>query len=347
MVQIDAGTARMTRDETTAAMRSGDEDAFEAVFARHRPELHVHCYRMLGSFHDAEDVVQETFMRAWKYRGTLKESAGVRPWLYRIATNASLDAIARDSRRGAVGAEGENAGSAAGGDPGEVTWLQPYPDRMLEAVAPRENEPDARVVRKETIELAFLTAIQLLTPRQRAVLILRDVLGWSAREAAELLEVSEAAANSALQRARATLARHLPARKPEWPAGVDATEAERELLDRYIEATEKIDIAGFEALIREDAIFRMPPETATFAGRDTMIKSWVDGGFGSPEMGQFRCVVTRANHQPAVAAYLIKPGETEARAMAMDVLRIEEGLITEIITFPATVFAAFGLPATL
>ena len=194
---------------------------------------------------------------------------------------------------------------------------------------------------------AFLTVIQLLTPQQRAALILRDVLGWSAKETAELLEVSVAAANSALQRARATLRAQLPSRRPEWPTGVNASAAERELLRKYVEASEKADISAFASLIREDAVFRMPPDAGIAVGREAIFKLWIGCGFGSEILGRLRCVTTSANRQPAVANYVLGPGDTTYRAMALDVLKIEEGLITEIVTFGPKVFPAFGLPLTM
>ena len=260
---------------------------------------------MVGSFHDAEDAVQDAFLRAWRYRESLKEGAPLRPWLYRVATNSCLDAIARDPRRSALAARTAGEG-LAGTPPGpsEVSWLQPFPDVLLEPAAPRDSEPEAVVLTRETIEIAFLTVIQLLTPQQRAALILRDVLGWSAKETAELLELSVAAANSALQRARATLRARLPSRKPEWPAGVDATAAERELLRRYVDATEKPDLSAFESLIREDAVFRMPPDPEIVVGREAILRVLIEGGFGSEEFGRLRCVTTRANRQPAVACYV-------------------------------------------
>jgi RNA polymerase sigma-70 factor (ECF subfamily) len=302
--------------------RSQEESAFAALLERHRRELHIHCYRMLASFDDAEDAVQDALLRAWKYRDSRDEAVPVRPWLYRIATNACLDLIARDRKR------------AATGEPGEVTWLQPYPDALLELVAPREGEPDAVVVTKETIELAFLTVIQLLTPPQRAALILCDVLGWSAAEAAATLETTVASVNGALQRARATLRKHLPSRKAEH-----ATEAERELVRKFVEASEQADASWFASVVREDAVFRMPPEPGETVGRDAMMQLWVEGGFGTSM--QLEGVPTRANRQPAVAFY------NHGEAMAMDVIRIEEGMITEIITFPPSVFEEFGLPSKI
>jgi RNA polymerase sigma-70 factor, ECF subfamily len=331
-------------DKTTAVRQSTDESAFTALIEQHRRELHIHCYRMLGSFDDAEDAVQDTFLRAWRYRESRKDGSPLRPWLYQIATNACLDVIARDKRRAAVTAAAETGDDAAP-NAAEVTWLQPYPDALLEAAAPREAEPDAVVVTKETIELAFLAVIQLLTPQQRAALILRDVLGWSAKETAALLEASVASVNGALQRARATLRRHLPSRKAEWPAGVDATAAERELVRKYVEASEQADTKWFASVIREDAIFRMPPEPGETVGRDAMIRLWVEGGFGSSM--RIRCLTTRANRQPAVAAYNLAKDGTKYEAMALDVIRIEEGMITEIVTFGANVFEDFGLPLTM
>jgi RNA polymerase sigma-70 factor, ECF subfamily len=330
-----------------AAEGAGDEAAFNALAERHRRELLVHCYRMLGSLQDAEDAVQDTLLRAWKYRESRKAGVPVRPWLYRIATNTCLDAIAHDTRRSLLAAKASAEAPDAPLGPAEVTWLQPIPDAVLEPVAPRDSEPETIVLTRETIEIAFLTVIQLLTPQQRAALILRDVLGWSAKETADLLEVSVAAANSALQRARTTLRAQLPSRKREWPAGVDASAAERELLRKYVEAGEKADISALESLIRQDAVFRMPPVSEIAMGREAMFKLWLDAGFGSEAFGRLRCVTTRANRQPAVAAYVLRSGDTTYRALALDVLRIEEGIITEIVTFGPEVFPAFALQLVL
>jgi RNA polymerase sigma-70 factor (ECF subfamily) len=186
--------------------------------------------------------------------------------------------------------------------------------------------------------------IQLLTPQQRAALILCDVLDWSAKDAADLLDISVSAVNSALQRARVRLRERLPSHKPPWPASVDGNAAERDLLKKYVEASEAADFRAFESIIRADATFRMPPEPGTAAGREAMFKLWIEGGFGSERFGRLRCVVTHANLQPAVAAYLCRPGGSTWRALAMDVLRIEDGLITEIVTFMPDTFPLFGLP---
>lgn len=349
-VEVSADQSMTESAEAIAlagAVRAGDEAAFNTVAERHRRELLIHCYRMLGSLQDAEDAVQDALLRAWKYRESLKEGAPVRPWLYRVATNACLDAIGHDARRSALAAKSSAEAPGAPLAPAEVTWLQPIPDAILEPTAPRDSEPETVVLTRETIEIAFLTVIQLLSPQQRAVLILRDVLGWSAKETAELLDVSVAAANSALQRARVTLRTKLPSRRPEWPAGADASAAERELLRRYVEACEKADIGAFESLIREDAVSRMPPQAEVTLGREAILKLWMDAGFGSEAFGDLRCVTTRANRQPAVAVYVLHSGDTTYRAMALDVLQIQEGIITEIVTFGPEVFPAFALPLTM
>jgi RNA polymerase sigma-70 factor (ECF subfamily) len=312
-------TGMSTIETTVAAATAGDESAFTALVERYRSELRVHCYRMLGSLDDSEDAVQETFLRAWRRRSTCEGRSTFRAWLYRIATNACLDALER-----------RPAPAAA-----EVPWLQPYPDRLLDDVA----------VDNETIELAFLVAIQHLAPRPRAVLLLRDVLGWPAKDAAGLLGTSVAAVNSALQRARAGLREHLPERRVDWAA--DAGERERALVRRYVDATEHGDAAAVAALLRDDARFSMPPIPGIHVGRDAIVAYWAEEGFGTDAMGAFRCAVTRANRQPAVACYLREPGDSEYRAMALDVLRVEDGAVAEITTFVPEVFGAFGLPPTL
>ena len=231
--------------------------------------------------------------------------------------------------------------------PAEVTWLQPIPDAILEPTAPRDSEPETVVLTQETIGLAFLTVIQLLSPQQRAVLILCDVLGWSAKETAELLDISVAAVNSALQRARATLRTKLPSRRPEWPAGTDTSATERELLRRYIEACEKADIGAFESILREDAVCRMPPQPEVSVGRDAILKLFTDAGFGTEAFGQLRCVTTRANRQPAVAVYVLQAGDSTYRPVALDILQIEEDFVTEIVTFGPDIFPIFALPLTM
>jgi RNA polymerase sigma-70 factor (TIGR02960 family) len=319
-------------DPVVEAALAGDERAFAELVERHRRELHVHCYRMLGSFEEAEDLVQETFLRAWRGRGRFEGGTGFRAWLYRIATNACLDAL-RSSRRRVPSLH-----SFA-----EVPWLQPYPDRLLDELAPSDTQPDAVVVARETIELTYLAVIQLLPPRQRAVLILRDVLGWSAAGTASALDTSVAAANSALQRARATLRARLPARPSEW-SGSAPSEQERLLLEGFIDAHERADAAAAVALAREDIRVTMPPHPWCFDGLAT-IKPLLEQGLTEP--GEWRLLPTRANRQPAAASYLKAPGDTEFRAFKLDVLRPQGGRIAEITTFDTALFPAFGLPPTL
>jgi RNA polymerase sigma-70 factor (ECF subfamily) len=320
-------------DAAVAAAQAGDEAAFSGLVERYRPELQVHCYRMLGSFEDSEDLTQETFLRAWRKRRGFRGKASFRAWLYRIATNACLDVLARRPRR--VSPQSD------------VPWLQPYPDELLDEVHATEAGPDDVVVSKETIELAFLVAIQHLSPKQRAVLILRDVLGWSAKDTASLLETSVASVTSALQRARATLKRHLPVRRDDWSAESNPSSGEQALVKRYIEATERLDTDALLLMLSEDARFSMPPEPGVWVGRDTIVASWLEGGFGCGDYQDFRCILTHANRQPAVANYVRRPGASEYHALAVDVLRIEDDAVAEIITFGPGVFAALGLPPKL
>src|SRR5215210_331430 len=248
-----AAMSSIDEDPLVTAARAGDEAAFGTLAERHRRELHVHCYRMLASFEEAEDVVQETYLRAWRALATFEGGDGFRAWLYRIATNACLDAIRRRSRRV------PSLSSFA-----EVPWLQPYPDRLLDEVAPSQEEPDAVLVVRETIELAFLAVIQLLPPRQRAVLILRDVLDWSAAETAEALETSVASVNSALQRAKATLREQPEQRFAE--KATEPSEQEMELLRRFIDAHERLDHTAQAELLTEDVRVTMPPYPMRYDG---------------------------------------------------------------------------------
>ncbi|HEX6621476.1 MAG TPA: RNA polymerase subunit sigma-70, partial [Solirubrobacteraceae bacterium] len=271
----------------------------------------------------------------WRSRDSFAGGPGFRAWLYRIATNVSLDAIRARSRRVA------SLSSVA-----EVPWLQPYPDRLLDEVAPSEAEPDAVVVARETIELTFLAVIQLLPPQQRAVLILRDVLDWSAAEAAALLDTSVAAANSALQRARATLRERLPEPPADRAASADLTADERALLQGFIDTHESGDAAAAAAMLRDDVRVTMPPSPALYQGVDA-IMGLMRTAFDRESMGDWRLVATRANRQPAAASYLRRPGDSVYRAFKLDVLRVEDGAIAEITTFSSDLFAAFGLAETL
>ena len=323
----------MTEDLVAAAI-AGDDSAFAALAERYRRELHVHCYRMLGSLDDAEDAVQETFLRAWRGREGFDGSGMFRAWLYRIASNVCLDMLRRSSHRTTV------LRSFA-----EVPWLQPYPDRLLAEVAAPTEQPDTAAIERETIELAFVAALQVLPPRQRATLIARDVLGWPASQTADLLEMSVAAANSALQRARATMREHLPARRGEWSAGHLST-SERELLDQFIDAHERCDAAAAVAIAARDIRVTMPPYSLCYDGVDA-IAPLLDRALGPGREGDWRLVPTGANRMPAAASYLRRPGDSEFRAFKIDVLRVDGGLIREVTTFGAMLFPAFGLPPAI
>ena len=330
---------------TSVAGTSGDETAFAELTRRYRRELHVHCYRMVASFEDAEDLVQETFLRAWQKRATYQGRAPFRAWLYRIATNACLDFLARHERRVV---EITAIGAPYGPDVtlSHFEWLQPYPDRLLgdDLV---QSDADAKVIRRETIELAFLVALQYLPPKQRAVLILRDVLEWSAQETATLLDSSTASINAALQRARATLRRHRPRRdNPSAPQAIG--EDEMLLAKRYADATERLDTEALTRLLRDDARFSMPPSPSAYVGNRAIVQACVEGGFGQAPYDDFKCVVTSANRLPAVACYVRQPGDTHYRPFMIDVLRIESGGVAEILAFGLPeLLNAFALPNTL
>src|SRR5215208_3638606 len=242
----------------TDDLRPLDEQAFGARVEPHRRELHVHCYRLLGSFEEAEDLVQEAFLRAWRRRETYEGRASVRAWLYRIATNACLDALDKRPRRPSAS--------------GEVAWLQPYPDELLE---------------------------------------------------------------------------RLPEDREAWQRAAEPTAAERQLLARYVECSERADAEGLAALMHEDVRFSMPPTPGVWTGRSAVVQGWIDGGFGSEAFGSMRCAVTRANGQPAVAGYVRKPGDAAYEPLAIDVLRVQDDVVTEIVTFDGAVFEHFDLPATL
>jgi RNA polymerase sigma-70 factor, ECF subfamily len=344
----------MSTQEVTlvAAVRAGDETAFSDLAERHRRELHVHCYRMLGSVEDAEDAVQEAFLRAWRGRASFQSRgpSSFRAWLYRIATNTCLDTLGRSGRRLLAFQLGPPADpSAPPRPPADGPWLQPCPDRLLEGVAPGEDQPEAVIVARETIELAFLAALQMLPPRQRAVLILRDVLGWSARETAMLLETTIASANSALQRARGTLQEHLPARRAEWTRASPRSAEERAVLQRFMEAFERSDLSAVAELLSEDVRSNMPPYPMWYEGRDDNVSA-MSHAFDptSPYyVGHWKVLPTGANLQPAAAFYVRRPGDSEFRAFAIDVLRIEDGKVAEITAFDDALFPVFGLPATI
>ncbi|WP_082154991.1 RNA polymerase subunit sigma-70 [Jiangella alkaliphila] len=321
-----APTHRSRGDE----MQNVPMDDFSAAIQEHRRELHVHCYRMLGSFDDAEEVLQEALLRAWTHRDTFEPGSNLRAWLYRIATNACLDQLRKRSRRP------EQLSSFA-----EVPWLQPYPDVLLDQAAPRTEEPDAVVVGRETIELAFIATMQLLPAQQRAVLVMRDAIGWSAAETAAILETTVPTVNSALQRARATLQREQPSPASTPRTGLSADE--RDLLDRYIVLSERPDATQMAALVRDDIRVTMPPQPVCFDGWAALAPLHA----AAAEHGEWRLLPTSANRMPAAACYLRAPGASGFAAFKLDVLRVEDGLIAEVTTFGPELFPAFDLPAEL
>jgi RNA polymerase sigma-70 factor (ECF subfamily) len=319
-----------------------DEATFAAEAERHRHELRVHCYRMLGSYDDAEDLVQETFLRAWRKRADFEGRSSFRAWLYKIATNACIDDSRRPQR--VLPHQLEPASFPPKPLPArdDLPWLQPFPDVQLD----RAEEPDAKVVRRETIELAFLVAIQHLPARQRAVLIFRDVLGWSAKETAAATDLTVASVNSALQRARPVLREHLPPRRADWAPSGDPTAAEQALLAKYMEAFERADPVALAALMHEDVRITMPPYPFWFLGRadaQRALAANVDPT-GNSYRGDWQFLVAGVNRQPALAAYLREPGDTIYRPFGFDVFRVEDGLIAEMTAFEVTDFPRFGLP---
>ena len=319
-----------------AAARADDTARFALLTERHRRALQVHCYRMLAHYEDAQDVTQETFLRAWNKRESFTGRAALRTWLYRIATNACLDFLEKRTDRTPVPAGRPGAGS-------EVLYLQPYPDRML------PEDPQESVVARETIELAFIVAVQHLPPRQRAVLILRDVLGWPASKAADALELTVASVTSALQRARVTMREQLPDRRLDWrsPATHELSNDERAVVKSYIDAHERNDLDGLMALLRDDLRFAMPPDPGVWVTAKSAMDAWVSGGFGGPGYDDWRCIVTTVNRMPAVVEYLRTPDHPVYRLFAIDVLHIVDGKVAELTGFLATDKPWLGLPPTL
>ncbi|MFE7171512.1 RNA polymerase subunit sigma-70 [Streptomyces sp. NPDC057616] len=360
VTELSAEVARLRRIARVARDSAGDsvtqaavteapvltEADFAALTESHRREIQVHCYRMTGSYDDAEDLVQETFLRAWRARDAFEGRAGTRTWLYRIATNACLDFQRRAARRPQRYEPIPGMNHGTGEAPDRLTWLQPYPDDQLPSA---EEQPEAAAVSRETLELVFLAALQHLPPRQRAVLVLRDVLGLTAAETAEALGLTVASANSALQRARPTLRDHLPRQRADWTA-TEPTEAQRAALQRYMAAAEGLDFAAMTELLGKDVRLTMPPNPFWFAGRDALLeflRPTLDPA--SPMfLGHWRHLPARANGQLAAGGYVRRPGTNVYRAQVLDVLRFDaEDRVEEITSFEPHLFPAFGLPLRL
>ena len=322
--------------------RAGDRDAFAALVAPHRHEIQVHCYRMLGSLQDAEDVVQETLLAAWVGLAGFESRSSIRTWLYRIATNRCLNALRSASRR-PVAAAALPSPPPEPSRLGEVLWLQPYPDAALDAVPDAAPGPEARYESTEAISLAFVTAVQLLPPNQRAVLLLRDVLGYRARETAELLGLTEDAVTNALKRARATMQANqaLPAVRSSQPDG----RSDQELLDRFVAAFVSDDVDALVALMTDDVWVRMPPLPFEYRGTAAAHRFFTAIDGHRRTLAQM--VPVRANRQPAWGEYVRDPVTGGLHLVGVLVVAVAGDRIMEITHFETTVAPWLGLPRTL
>ena len=324
-------------DEATfiAVVRAGDTARFARITERHRRELQVHCYRLLANYEDARDMTQETFLRAWRKRESFRGNATLRTWLYRIATNACLDFLAKRNDRTPLPAELSDT---------EVPFLQPFPDRML------PEDPQESAVARETIELAFVVAVQHLPPRQRAAFILRDVLGWPASAAADALEVTVASVTSALQRARVTVREQLPGRRLDWRGAAthELSDDERAVLRSYIDAHERNDLDGLTALLRDDLRFAMLPDSGVVTrGARNAVDGWVEGGLFRRGYDDWRGVPTTVNRMPAAALYRRTEEDPVYRLLNVAVLHVVDGKIAELTGFDVTGKPWLELPPVL
>jgi RNA polymerase sigma-70 factor (ECF subfamily) len=325
--------------------RTGDAEAFRALVAPYRGELQAHCYRILGSLHDAEDALQETLLAAWQGLGAFEGRASLRTWLYRIATSRCLNLLRADrSRRRTEPQTEPHMPEVDLPEPtriGEVLWLEPYPDVLLEGLADSAPGPEAQYESREAISLAFITALQLLPPRQRAALILRDVLGYHAKEVAQILDATEEAVTSSVKRARATLKLHVPSGQQERPP-LPHSAVEQKLVEQFTQAFEANDVERIVELLTDDAWFSMPPLPFEWQGRDRALQ------FLSAMLGPGRrLVATRANGQPAFGLYLPDPHAHVLHAMGLLTLTLTGDTIAAITRFDPSVLASFGLPRTV
>lgn len=333
----------MTTSTLTRA-RAGDQQAFRELTDAHRRELHVHCYRILGSVQDAEDALQETLLAAWRGLDGFEERSSLRAWLYTIATNRCLNVLRDGARR----PQERRPLSFQPPEPtryGEVLWLEPYPDVLLEGLPDASPGPDARYEAHETVALAFVTALQRLPPRQRAALVLRDVLGFRAAEVATMLHTTETSVNSALQRARATLDAQAPPSRERAPLPRSASE--RELVGRFADAFENGSVEQVVALLTDDAWVTMPPEPFEYRGRAT-IADFFTHAFRARGDRTDRLVATRANGQPAFGHYIGDAHAPVVHGVGVIVLTLEGDRIAQLTRFGGSpLLAGFGLPRTL
>jgi RNA polymerase sigma-70 factor (ECF subfamily) len=305
----------------------------------------VHCYRILGSASDAEDVLQESLLAAWQGLGGFEGQASVRTWLYRIATTRSLNALRSARRRPQTGWPPPGIDAPEPTRLGETPWLEPYPDNLLEGLADAASGPEARYEASEAISLAFIVALQMLPPRQRAALILRDVLDFPARKVAHMLGTTEESVKSALKRARATLQRQLPPSDRREPAPPRGSEAERELVDRLTRAYQNGDVDGLVALLTEDVLMTMPPIPLEYLGRE-LVARFLRAAIFRPGIAH-RPVPTWANGQPALVMYVPDQQSGIARASGVLVFTLSGSRVSAITRFDETVLPRFGVPATL
>ena len=343
------------RDPLEAA-RGGDEQAFADLVAAHRAELIAHCYRMLGSYHDAEDAVQDAMLRAWRALPAFEGRSSVRSWLHAIVTNTAIDIARRRARRELVHSPAVAPGAGPGALIDEPTWLEPFPDQMLGEI---EQSPEARYEVRESIELAFVVALQHLPPMQRAVLILREVAGFSAQELADQLGTSVPAVNSSLQRARAAVQGRLPARSQQATLRSLGDQRVRALAGRYADAIENGDTDSLMSMLSRDATWSMPPDSTWYAGRPAIADFMRNYVFTE----NWRHLATRANGQLAVGCYIFDPQRGSYAASVLDVLTLDGDKISAVVGFltadllrrsgqevkfgSSDFFARFGLPEEL
>ncbi|MFF4803738.1 sigma-70 family RNA polymerase sigma factor [Streptomyces sp. NPDC001351] len=338
----------MDTTDLIARARAGDHNAFRDLVQGHSHELQVHCYRILGSLQDAEDALQETLVSAWRNLGEFGQRSSLRTWLYKIATNRCLSMLRAGSRRPRIAAplpETDLPEPTGGGD--APAWLEPYPDVLLDHLVDRRPGPEARYETTEAISLAFITALQLLPPRQRAALVLRDVLGYHAAEVAQMLGTTQEAVSSALKRARATVDGHLaePSGTGDRPAPQPDTAAEQRLVARFTDAMERADLDALIDLLVTDVKLSMPPAMLEYRGIETAQRILAAVTFRPGRA--YRAVPTRANGQPAFGLYLADPHAGVYRAYCLLVITTVGDHITAITSFTTDVMTRFGLPRTL
>jgi RNA polymerase sigma-70 factor (TIGR02960 family) len=333
---------KVASSDLLARARAGDGDAFRDLTEPHRRELKVHCYRILGSLHDAEDALQETLLAAWRGLDSFQERSSIRTWLYRIATNRCLNMLRSSNRRAAKEWDISAMEPPEPTGSGEIVWLEPYPDALLEGAFTAPLGPEARYEQTEAISLAFITALQVLPARQRAVLILREVLGYRAVEVAEMLESTTDSVNSALKRARAGLQQHLAAGGAEPPA--PDSPAERALVADFVRAYENGDVDALVDLLTTDVRLSMPPIPLEWQGRDVVGRFYAAVFRGGPT---YDLVPTRANGQQAFGAYLRAPSGGLRHGAGLLVLTLAGARICGLTRFENTMLPAFGLPRAL